>query len=139
MLNKKSTNDLFGVIVGKVFLKPCLFLAEGVVGDMCCSGISEIWSNLAINIFQQIDQIGPRVPQGRPTSVQWDPPSPPRVSEKQVAKQTRYQTKVSSNWVHNRNHNLKVWRKLGDLFWCFYETCSLMVSVWIVRLFWNLF
>ena len=62
----------------------CFF--EGVVGDTCCAGIFEKWSNFATNIFPKVEQIGPRVPQGRPKSVQG---VPPRGSEQQVVGKIR--------------------------------------------------
>ena len=50
----------------------CFF--ERVVCAICCSGIFEIWSKVAINIFQKYDKIRRRVPQGRPKLVQGDTP-----------------------------------------------------------------
>ena len=50
----------------------CFF--EGVVGAICCSGIFEFWTNFAPEILQEIDKIGPRMPQGRPKLVQGGTP-----------------------------------------------------------------
>ena len=63
----------------------CFF--EGVVGDICCSEVFEFWSKLATEIFQEGNNIGPRVSQGRPQSVQG---GTPRGSERQVAKQMHH-------------------------------------------------
>ena len=45
-----------------------------MVGAICCSGIFEFWINFAPEILQEIDNIGPRMPQGRPKLVQGGTP-----------------------------------------------------------------
>ena len=63
---------LFGVFVyflSKVWL--VLFVYEV---SIFYSGIFDIWSKFASEIFQQVDQIGPMVSQGMPTSVQGGAP-----------------------------------------------------------------
>ena len=57
----------------KLFGNPCLFF-EGVVGAICCSGILELLTNSALEILQEIDKIGPRMPQWRPKLVQGGTP-----------------------------------------------------------------
>ena len=57
----EDANGVFGLILGKVLLSLCLFF-EDEVGDNCCSGIFEIWTKFATELFQQVDTIGPRVP-----------------------------------------------------------------------------
>ena len=57
-----------------------MFFFEGVVDAICllkfhevsklCPRFFDIWRNLAPEIFQKVDKIGPRVPQGMPKSVQ---------------------------------------------------------------------
>ena len=37
---------MFGLIIGKVCLSPCLFF-EGVAGAICFSGIFEVWNKFA--------------------------------------------------------------------------------------------
>ena len=57
----------------KVFGNPCLFF-EGVVGAICCAGIFDIWTNFASEMLQEINKIGPRMSQGKPTLVQGGTP-----------------------------------------------------------------
>ena len=86
---------------------------EGVVDDMCCSGMFEIWSKCVTEIFQEGDKTGPRVSQGRPISVQGGTPGG---SEKEVANTACHSGKGPSKRLQNGNSNLKVWRILEDMF-----------------------
>ena len=71
-LTTKVINDLFGLVIGKVvWIISCFY---GVVGAICCSRVFEFWSKFVPEIFQHVKKIGPRVPQGRPNSVQGGTP-----------------------------------------------------------------
>ena len=50
--------------------KLLLLVFEGVVGVICCYGVFEFWSIIVPTIFQKLSRIEPRVPHGKPTSVQ---------------------------------------------------------------------
>ena len=97
-------------------------------------------------IFQKVDKIGPSVPQRRPKSVQWGYSSPPRGSEKQVAKKTRLRTKEPCKCFQNMNKMLKVLRIWGNIFRCIFASfcCFLKggvdhlgINFRIVCMFWG--
>ena len=71
--NKSKQNDLLGLwlvefvlVFLKVWLVPLVYKVS-----KCCSGMFHIWSKLVPEFYQKVKHIGPRVPQGMPTSVQW--------------------------------------------------------------------
>ena len=100
----KTNDDLFALIIGKVFLSLCLF-SEGVVGAICCCGIFDFWSKLAPKLIQQVKKIGPRVPQWTLKSVQG---VPRRGSEKQVAKKTANAMNQFDKRLQNGSQHLKL-------------------------------
>jgi hypothetical protein len=100
----------------------CCF--EGVYGAIFCPGIFGFGSKLAHSIFQQVKKNRPRVPQGRPTSVQGGTPHPPRGSQKKVAKTKRVTAGIR-----------KFVCILGDIVRCFVRIMRLMLFKWLFRSF----
>ena len=74
------------------------------------------WSKFASNNFQQTKNIGARVPQRRPKSVQ---AGPPELSKNRSRTKTRRSLNSASKWRPNRIPNLKVLLIWGDMFQCF--------------------
>ena len=62
----------------------------------CCSGIFDIWCKIIAEFIQRV-KIGPGVPEGSPKSVQ----GPRTGFEKQVANQTRWNEKDSTDWLQD--------------------------------------
>ena len=84
-----------------------------MVGAVCCYGIFEIWSKSTPGIFQQVKNIGPRVPHGRPKSIQR---GSPLMLRKTGRNKTRHIPNILSNGLQNGSRNLKVLNILGNIY-----------------------